>query len=84
MHGTIPTPASHDLDLTAAMATVLRVARISFDGPVEDVVRRAFAILWHPTSNGFTYALIKPRLLDAIDLARELGPIDLDAESEAA
>jgi len=73
-------PASHDLDLTGAMATQLRVAKLSFDGEVEGIVRRAFDILWRPSNGGFTYALIKPRLLEAIDLARKQGPIDLDAE----
>ncbi len=73
-------PASHDLDLTMAMATHLRVAKLSFEGDVDTIVRRAFDILWKPTSGGYTYALIKPRLLAAIDLARTLGPIDLEAE----
>lgn len=77
-------PNTHDLDLTAAMATQLRVAKLSFDGGVEAIVRRAFDILWKPGNGGYTYALIKPRLLEAIDLARELGPIDLDSEVEPA
>lgn len=84
MQGAIPVPETHDADLTAAMATVLRTSKLSFDGPVEDIVRRAFTILWRPATNGFTYAQIKPRLVDAIDLARQLGPIDLDAEPKAA
>lgn len=77
-------PATHDLDLTSAMATQLRVAGLSFDGEVDEIVRRAFDILWGPTTGGYTYALIKPRLLAAIDSARDLGPIDLDAEVACA
>ncbi len=80
----IPLPPTHDLDLTAAMATHLRVAQMSFEGDVETIAKRAFDILWKPTTNGYTHALIKPRLLEAIDIAREMGPIDLNAEIAGA
>lgn len=71
-------PATHDLDLTMAMATQLRVANLSFEGSVEQIVRSAFDILWRPSNGGYTYAVLRPRLLEAIDLARKLGPIDLE------
>jgi hypothetical protein len=71
-------PATHDLDLTMAMATMLRVNGLSFDGSVEKIVRDAFQILWKPTNGGYTYAVLKPRILEAIDLARLLGPINLE------
>jgi hypothetical protein len=71
-------------DLTAVMATQLRTAQISFDGDAETVEDRAFEILWRSpssrTGNGYSYDEIKPRLAAAIAMARELGPIDLDAE----
>lgn len=72
-------PDTYDLDLTGAMATHLRVAKLTFHGDVAGIVRRAFDILWRPATGGYTFAQIKPRLLEAIDLARTLGPIDLDA-----
>ncbi|WP_454629647.1 hypothetical protein [Bradyrhizobium cenepequi] len=76
-------PQTQDLDLTEAMATVLRVNNLSFDAPVEHIVSRAFTILWAPARGGYTYAQIKPRLLAAIDRARVLGPIDLNAGTAA-
>ncbi len=79
----IPTPTTHELDLTAAMATLLRVEKVPLDGDIETVVQRAFEVLWRPATNGWTWAMIKPRLLDALDLAQKLGPIDLDGGSAA-
>ena len=76
---TLPLRATFDEDLTAAMATKLRAAGVNLDGPVDDIVRRAFQNLWGPTTGGFTYADIKPRLLDAIDMARRDGAINLSA-----
>ncbi len=69
-------------DLAHAMATHLRVAQMSFDGGIEDIEERAFNILWRNPSDrgGYSYDEIKPRLTAAINLARKLGPIDLDAE----
>jgi hypothetical protein len=80
----LPLRDTHDLDLTGAMATHLRVARMSFDGTEEDLCRRAFQILWGPTTGGYTHAQIKPRLSEAIAIARREGPINLDAEPTAA
>jgi hypothetical protein len=75
-------------DLTAAMATQIRAARMSFDGDVETVEDRAFEILWRApgtrSGNGYSYDEIKPRLAAVIAIARELGPIDLDAEDRPA
>jgi aminopeptidase N len=75
-------PDTFDLDLTGAMAMQLRVARMSFAGSIDNVEERAFNILWRNPSarGGYSYDEIKPRLSTAIDLARRLGPIDLDAE----
>jgi hypothetical protein len=80
------TPASHEEDLTAAMATTLRTAGMTFDGDVKTVEDRAFGVLWkNPAARGgYSYAEIKPRLTAVIALARELGPIDLDAEIAGA
>ena len=77
---TLPFRATHDEDLTNAMATQIRVGRLNLDGPVEDVVRRAFQFLWGPATGGYSYADLKPRLLDAIDAARNAGPIDFNAQ----
>lgn len=79
-------PATHEEDLTAAMATLLRTAGMTFDGDIETVEDRAFNILWRPPagSGAYSYADIKPRLSAAIAMARELGPIDLQAETAGA
>lgn len=79
-------PATHDEDLTAAMATTLRAGGMTFDGDVETVEDRAFNILWRNPSarGGYSCDEIKPRLTAAIKLARELGSIDLNAEVAGA
>jgi hypothetical protein len=76
------TPESDGDDLTAALATQLRVAKMSFEGGIEDIEERAFNILWRApsTRGGYSYNDIKPRLAAAIDIARRLGSIDLELE----
>ena len=80
------TPVTDEEDLTAAMSTTLRTAGMTFDGDTETVEDRAFEILWrNPSSRGgYSYAEIKPRLAAVIELARELGPADLNAEVAGA
>ncbi len=81
-------PATHEEDLTAAMVTSLRTSGMTYGGTVEDAEDRAFAILWRDPSarsgNGYSYDQIKPRLAAVIEQARELGPIDLNAEVAGA
>jgi hypothetical protein len=73
-------------ETTAAMATVLRTKRVCLVGAIVDVEDRAFDALWTgpgARGRGWSNCEIKPRLTAAIRIARDLGPINIDAGAAA-
>jgi hypothetical protein len=74
-------PATHEEDLTNAMATQVRTAGVDLSGDVDAVETRVIEFLVTRRQGrvltNYRWADIKVRLTDVIRISRELGPIDL-------
>lgn len=69
-------------DLTNLMATQLRTERVDLTGSIDAVEDRVVAAIFKMPRRyelGLNWPAIKVRLAEAVEIARELGPIDLGA-----
>lgn len=74
-------------DFTNLMATQLRTEKVDLTGSIDVVEGRVIAAIVKIPRRleiGLNWPVIRPRLTEAVEIARELGPIDIHTEPVAA